>query len=320
MYSTEYRRKMAIMAREVGVNRTARRLGVNPKTVSVWRNRLLKDEGFENRGALPLSMAELTSVKDYVRSGGPLLLSEIQERLLPTRSKAAIYKILLSMNIPVTIPRIVRYRCAFCGEEPIALQIYYGLTKKPPCPKCQRGLTFVCSFPLKIFGKRSSLLILRNGALFPILEEEITLLEKGVEHTDSVFPLYCRDLLHLPHTLLHIVSVIEMNEINTLCEMIIIKKGTLLPSTSNEIRSNFLCTDCLLQANKRRSKGKPLKPTITPSIISKREIVMNAISLAFTIKNIKRACEFHKISRTTFYNYVRSLNLKDNLERTRHSL
>ncbi len=308
------------MAREVGLSRTARRLGVNPKTVSVWRNRLLKGEGFENRGALPLSVAELTSVKEYVGRGGRLQLSEIQEHLLPTRSKASIYKILLSMNVPVTIPRMVRYRCAFCGEEPIALQIYYGLTKKPPCPKCQRHLTFVCSSPLKIFGKRSSLLVLRNGALFPILEEEVTLLEKSVEQTDSVYPLYCRDLLHHQHTLLHIVSAIEMNEINTLCEMIIIKKGSLLPSTSNEIRSNFLCTDCLLHANRRRSKGIPLKPIITLRIISKREIVMNAISLAFTIKNIKRACEFHKISRTTFYRYVRSLNLKDNLERTRHSL
>ena len=87
------------MAREVGVSRTARQLGVNPKTVSAWRNRLLKGEGFENRGALLLSMAELTSVKDYVGRGGRLLLSEIQERLLPRRSKAAIYKILLMFNV-----------------------------------------------------------------------------------------------------------------------------------------------------------------------------------------------------------------------------
>jgi len=306
------------MAIEIGVGATASRLGVNRKTARVWRNRLLEGEAFDSKGAPPLTEDEIMRVKKYIAQNGLVPLSKIQERVLPTRSKASIYKILLAMNIPVTVPRIVRFDCNFCNENPIALQIYFGVTKKPPCPNCKKRLSYISSNPLKIIGKIDSLLILKEGLLFPPRNDDIALLEKNLQHTDSEFPLYCRDLVQHPHPLLHMVSGIETNVIHTLCKIIIIKGGSLLSATADEIRRNWVCIGCLLQANEMLNKGKPLKPIIMPRIISKREKILEAVSLAFTIKNIKRACDFHKISRTTFYKYIHSLGLKDSFERMRH--
>lgn len=315
MFTNTYRRKMAVMAVKKSLSSAANSLGVNIKTVKLWRDRLLCGEGFNGKQAPSITQLENEKIKLFLNENGLQSLIDIKTKVLPDRSIATIYKIVLKLNHPISTPNFISYHCGRCHQNINALQIYYGKPRNPPCPKCRKRLEYIGSQSLRFIGNMDSSFILKNAALLKPTRKDIKLIEEKLGIPKTPFPLYYQGEDKIRSLQFHIVRRREDRLLISLCGLNFIKTGPLVSAVESPVDRALVCLECSLLANEMLSRNISLKPAIMPIVVSKKIKMINTVSIGLLLGNVSAVCLGLGISRTTFYNYVHRLDLSHRLKR-----
>jgi len=256
-----------------------------------------------------ISKDEIATVNAYLEEHSMARLSIIKMKVLPKRSVASIYKIVLDLNIPVDRPRIIRYFCPHCEMDYNAIYLYFGLTKKPPCPYCGVMLKYGTSLPLTFIGNIDSIYILARGRLTAPREEDHQMLNSFFSMPKKISFIGEIKYSAQQKECFHIVKSVQAKMYTSQCGRAFIRAASITTDQNNLIKREDICLDCSLAINNLLLRNKPLEPLIINKRESKKERMMKIVVAALALENISAASRLYGISRTTIYNYRRKLVL-----------
>jgi len=261
------------------------------------------------QGDEKISKDEIAIVKAYFEKQGTALISKIKKRVLPNRSLASIYKIVLDLNAPIAGPRIIKYLCPRCELDKSALNLYFGLTKKPPCPDCNQILKYESSLPLSFIGNIDSIYILSKGRLCAPREEDFQLLDSFFSMPKEISFIEEIKYHAGQKESFHVVKSIQNKTYTSQCGNTFIRAAAITIDQNTLIKRKNICLNCSLAINSLLIRRKPLQPLIINKRESKKERMIKIVVAALALGNISAASKLYGISRTTIYSYKRKLRL-----------
>jgi len=261
------------------------------------------------QGDEKISKEEISLVKVYLEEHLMARLSIIKMKVLPKRSLASIYKIVVDLHIPIDRPRVIRYFCPRCEMELNALYIYFGLPKKPPCPYCNQHLKYKSSLLLTFIGNIDSFYILSRGRLTSPREEDHRLIDSFLSVPKEIS--FIGEIIYSARQKesFHIVKSIQNKTYTSRCGRVFIRAAAFTMSQNTLINRDNICSNCSLAINNLIIRKKPLHPVVINKGESKKDKMMKIVVAAFALENISAASRLYGISRTTIYNYRRKLGL-----------
>jgi len=262
-----------------------------------------------HHGEEKISENEIARVKAYLEDQGMVGLSKIKNRILPKRSLASIYKIVLELNVPVDRPRIINYFCPRCELDISALHLYFGLTKKPPCPNCDETLKYKSSIPLSFIGDINSIYILCRGRLNTPRKDDYQLLDSFFSVPKEISFIGEIKYRAGQKDSFHVVKSMQNKTYTSQCGRAFIRAVAFTRDQNTLIKRGNICLKCSLVINNLLLRKKSLQPVIKHHSESKKERMMKIVLAGLALGNISAASKLFGISRTTIYKYRRKLGL-----------
>jgi len=278
-------------------------------TIRSFRYQRARVPSTNHLGNEKVSKNEIALVKAFIEGQRIAKLSRIKKKILPKRSLASIYKIVLDLNAPVVKPRIIKYFCPRCELEKSALNLYFGLTKKPPCPDCGVMLEYKSSIPLSFIGNIDSIYILSQGRLCAPREGDHRRLNSLFSVPKKISLIGEIKYSAAQKDVFHIVKTVQNKMYTSQCGDDFIRAVAIITDQIAPIKRENICLNCSLAINNLLFRNIPLEPLIIHNVDSKKERMMNIVVAALALRNISAASRLYGISRTTIYSYRRKLGL-----------
>ena len=297
------RREVAQTALEIGSYKTAKRYGINPKTVLLWRKRHIEGGKFTNEGVSPISSKEKRRILNLARKFGVGTINSFRRKHNIDRSDAAIYNLFVRSRLNREEIKIVIYSCLDCSREYKAVALYWGIPIAPECPTCGGTLSIRQSYRLSFLGKGKGLYSIRCNNLLPITIKEVSSIRESRAPPKSHYPKYI-DLVDRSEHLTHILKALGRDSNLFFCGLSFPSSRRIHPYTAQSkihLDCESLCPKCVEKTNLLLNAGKSLKPLIISRQEDKGELKREIITVGVLSGNISKTCEMYGIARSTFY-------------------
>lgn len=297
------RREVARTALKIGACKTAKRYGIDPKTVLLWRRRLIEGGNFTNKCVSPMSSQEKRRILDFARKFGVGTINSFRKKHNIDRSVAAIYNLFVNSLLDREEIKMVIYSCLDCSRDFRAVALYWGIPIAPECPTCGGALSITRSYSPAFIGSLNALYSIRRGEIEQLAGSEIRSIRISHPLPKTTYPKFI-DLVDGTERLTHILKAIGGGSNDFLCGLSspssrVVHPYSALSKIPVDIES--LCPICEEAVNLLLSAGKSLKPVIKPSLIDKKESMREIVTMGVLSGNISKICAIYKLPRSTFY-------------------